>query len=97
MLRITTIDNGPTTTFRLEGRLVGDWVAELERCCISIKTADPTRKLEIDMSDVEFIDEKGEALLERWYLDGAELYGGDTFIESIIARIVEHSKPRYAA
>ena len=97
MLRITTIDNGPTTTLRLEGRLVGDWVAELERCCISIKTADPTRKLEIDMSDVEFIDEKGEALLERWYLDGAELYGGDTFIESIIARIVEHSKPRYAA
>ena len=97
MLRITTIDNGATTTFRIEGRLVGDWVAELESCCISVKTADPTRKLEIDMSDVEFIDEKGEALLERLYLDGAELHGGNPFMESIIARIVEHLELRYDA
>lgn len=97
MLRITTIENGPITTFRLEGRLVGLWVAELERCWISIKTSDPTRKIEIEMSGVDFIDEKGEALLEHLYRNGAKLHGGNPFMESIVARIAEHSKPQYDA
>jgi len=95
MLRITTIDSGATTTFRVEGRLVGAWVAELERCCISIKKAEPARKLEIDMSDIDFVDKKGEVLLERLFLDGAKLHGGNPFMTSIVAGIVEHSKLRY--
>lgn len=97
MLRITTTENGPITTFRLEGRLVADWVAELERCWITIKTSDPTRKIEIEMSGVDFIDEKGEALLERLYRNGATLRGGNPFMESIVARIAEHAKPQYDA
>ena len=32
MLRITTNDNPPVLTFRLEGRLEGAWVRELEQC-----------------------------------------------------------------
>jgi len=90
MLRITTIDNDPVTTFRLEGRLAGDWVAELERCFTSIKAADPSRKVEIDMSDLDFVDAKGELLLERLLLSGAKLHGSNLFIMSIVAGIVEH-------
>lgn len=94
MLRITTIANGITTTLRLEGRLVGDWVDELERCCTGPRAADPTRKIEIDASDVEFLDEKGEALLERLYLNGAKLRGGNPYMESIVADIVERSNQK---
>lgn len=94
MLRITTIANGTTITLRLEGRLVGDWVGELERCCTCLRTADPTRKVEIDASDVQFVDEKGEALLERLYLSGAKLYGKNPYMDSVIACIVERSNPR---
>ena len=32
MLRITVQENGQLTRFRLEGKLKGDWVRELERC-----------------------------------------------------------------
>jgi len=92
MLRITTIDDGPMTTFRLEGKLVGEWVDELERCYVSVKTVDPQRKIEIDISDLDFIDKKGEVLLERLYLDGARPHGDNPFLRSLIDGILEHSK-----
>jgi ABC-type transporter Mla MlaB component len=96
MLRITTIDKGQITILRLEGRLVGDWVDEFERCWIVIKSADPQQTLKIDLRDVEFVDEKGEALLERLFLDGAELHADNPFLKSVVARIVEHSKSERA-
>jgi hypothetical protein len=92
MLRITTIDKGQTTTFRLEGRLVGDWVTELERCWLDIKRADYKRRFRVDMSDVEYVHKKGKTLLNRLFLAGAELHGGNLWTRSIIADIVAHSK-----
>jgi hypothetical protein len=47
MLRITTIDKDQITIFRLEGKLIGDWVTEFERCWVSIKGAGPERKFKI--------------------------------------------------
>ena len=92
MLRITTIDKNRIATFRLEGRLVGDWVGEFERCWINTKNANHKRKLKIDLSDVTFVDEKGEDLLERMFLQGAELHADNPFLSSVIAGIVERSK-----
>ena len=91
MLRITTIDKGEVTVFRLEGRLTGVWVDELERVWTETSAVDPTRKVQIDVTDVEFVDEKGKVLLERMLLEGAELYPGNPFMTSVVADIVEHS------
>jgi len=90
MLRITTIDKGQTTTFRLEGRLIGDWVTELERCWIDIKSADCKRRFRVDMT--EDVDKEGKTLLKRLFLAGAGFHGGDLWIRSIIDDIVAHSK-----
>lgn len=92
MLRITTIEESQNATLRLEGRLVGAWVGELERCWISTKNANHKRKLTIDLSDVEFVDERGEELLERLFLEGAELHADNLFLRSLISAIVERSK-----
>jgi ABC-type transporter Mla MlaB component len=91
MLRITTIDEGQTTTFRLEGRLIGDWVTEFERCWLDIKSADCKRRFRVDISDVENVDEQGKTLLKRLFLAGAELHGGNLWIRAIVADIVAHS------
>ena len=91
MLRITTIDKGEVTVFRLAGNLAGAWVDELERFWTETNAADSTRKLQIDVTDVEFVDEKGKVLLERMLLGGAELHPGNPFMTSVIAGIVEHS------
>jgi ABC-type transporter Mla MlaB component len=92
MLRITTIEKSQIATLRLEGRLAGDWVGELERCWISIKNANHRKKLKLDLSDVEFVDERGEELLERVFLEGAELNADNLFVSSIISDIEERSK-----
>ena len=91
MLRITTIDKGEVTVFRLEGTLTGVWVDELERFWTETSAVDPTRKFQIDVTDVEFVDEKGKVLLERVLLEGAELHPGNPFMTSVVAEIVEHS------
>lgn len=62
MLKISQI--GPVTPaviLRLEGRIVGPWVAELRRACEEALTAD--RPLKLHLADVEFMDAQGVALL----------------------------------
>jgi anti-anti-sigma regulatory factor len=90
MLRITTTDKGEVTVFRLEGRLSGDWVDELEHFWTETNVGS-ARKLQIDMTDVEFVDEEGKVLLERMLLEGAELHPGNPFMTSVVAEIVENS------
>jgi len=91
MLRISKIGKDEVTIFRLEGNLTGVWVDELERFWREASAVDPTRKFQIDVSDVEFVDEKGKVLLERMLLEGAELHPGNPFMTSVVADIVEHS------
>jgi len=91
MLRITTIDKGEVTAFRLEGSLSGDWVDELERLWTETNAVGSARKLQVDVTDVEFVDERGKVLLERMLLEGAEILPGNPFMTSVVAEIVEHS------
>jgi len=65
MLRITTEENDSQTRFRLEGRLKGDWVRELEGCWRSAANTEPNRQFSVDLSSVDFIDESGKDLLTR--------------------------------
>jgi hypothetical protein len=55
----------------------------------------PQKKFRIDLSDVEFVDEKGEALLERLFQEDAELYADNAFLRSVIAEIVQRSLPEH--
>ena len=64
MLRITeerTSDN--SMTFRLEGRIVGPWVALLETS--SEEVLRQACELTLDLGDVVFADQEGAALLVR--------------------------------
>jgi ABC-type transporter Mla MlaB component len=79
------------TVFRLEGNLTGVWVDELERLWTKSNAVDSARKLQIDVTDVEFVDERGKVLLERMLLEGAEIHPGNPFMTSVVAEIVEHS------
>jgi len=62
MLRIThTHGNESIPTLRLEGKLLGPWVAELARSCDELPCS-PDR-LRLDLSAVTFVDGPGVALL----------------------------------
>ena len=72
MLKISQI--GPdnhTVTLRLEGRIVGPWVAELQHSCQEVLTGD--RSLTLHLADVEFMDAHGVALLSSLRARGVSL------------------------
>ena len=91
MLRITTEENDSVTRFRLEGKLVGDWVRELERCWIRFKHDGRTRRFAVNLNSVSFIDAKGAALLEAMVHEHVELEANNPFMQSTVQRIVEHA------
>lgn len=66
-------------TLRLEGRVVGPWVAELRQICES-----PIRdgsKLILDLAEVSFADDKGVALLSSLRSRGAKLLNATPFVK----------------
>lgn len=72
MLRITLTKNPNATTLRVEGRLTGPWVDELERTWRD--AADPNNgRVSVDLTDVTFVDEEGKHLLELMYEQGVKL------------------------
>lgn len=73
MLRITIDKNCRATTLRVEGRLTGPWVDELERAWRTV-TPDPSDgRVAVDLTDVTFVGEEGKKLLEVMYAEGARL------------------------
>jgi ABC-type transporter Mla MlaB component len=62
MLRITQAHGHESvSTLRLEGKLLGPWVAEFTRLCDELRC--PPDCLRLDLSAVTFVDGPGVALL----------------------------------
>ena len=63
MLRISVEDGPRQVTLRLEGRLSGIWVKELEDAWRETESTRHGRPLSLDVSAVEHVDQAGEYLL----------------------------------
>ena len=80
MLRIM-IDEAPTAvTLRLEGKLIGPWVEEVEQCWQKAFLNLGHRTMMVDLSAVSFVDSAGQSLLERMHLAGFRLAGGELMV-----------------
>ena len=88
MLRITTTDNPRVLTLRLEGRLEGPWVQELEKCWKSNLSSTTKPSLRVDLTDVTFIDAAGKDRLAAMHRQGAEFIADDLMTKAIVAEIV---------
>ena len=91
MLRVT-IDKDPSlTTFKLEGRVAGEWVNELERAWVA--EAGRSKFIKVDLTGVTFVDEEGKKLLGRMVEQGSNLYATDCMNRSIIEEITRQRHP----
>ena len=88
MLRITTNDNPRVLTLRLEGRLEGPWVQELEKCWKSNLSSTTRPSLRVDLTGVTFIDAAGKDRLAALHRQGAEFIADDLMTKAIVAEIV---------
>jgi anti-anti-sigma regulatory factor len=96
MLRITTQNLAPVTSFVLEGKLVGPWVRELEECWENALAADPSRAVLVNLAAVTFIDSEGRALLARMRRQGVRLLSTGVLINAIVAEIEAVEGPKTA-
>ncbi len=96
MLKITIAKNPRCTTLRVEGRLAGPWVDELERAWRSVN-ADPAEgRVSVDLTDVTFVGEEGKMLLETMYGEGAKLKACGCVTRRLVEEI-ERTLPRLPA
>ena len=73
MLKITLHDSARELQLKLEGRLSGLWVHELEQCWQTASSTTQGRKTVVDLGEVDFVDPAGESLLARMHAQGVEL------------------------
>ena len=85
MLKISTSTEALNTTFELEGRLAGAWVAELERCWREVA---PGHAVMLSLDAVTFIDDDGKKLLARLHQSGAELKASGCMNRCIVQEII---------
>ena len=81
MLKISQVEPvNHSVTLRLEGRVVGPWVTELNKSCEKVLTEG--RSLELRLADVEFMDAQGVALLLSLRSRGVSLLECPAFAEA---------------
>jgi anti-anti-sigma regulatory factor len=94
MLRITIHNEANVTSFVIEGKLVGPWVEELEKCWNSVLAADSSETLLVNLAAVTFIDSAGRALLAGMRRQGAKLLSSGVLINAIVAEIEAEEGPK---
>jgi anti-anti-sigma regulatory factor len=88
MLKITTLTNAESIALRLEGRLAGPWVQELERCWDSVVGSTTNHPLTVDLSAVTYVDSAGKDLLKKIHKQGARLVASGCLTSCIVNEIV---------
>jgi anti-anti-sigma regulatory factor len=92
MLRIT-IDEGPgSVTLRLEGKLIGPWVEEVEQCWRKVFATLGVRTVLADLSAVDFVDPCGQGLLVRMHAAGFRLAGRGPMTQHLVDQIDQESR-----
>jgi hypothetical protein len=86
MLKIVRIDQGShrsVTALKLEGKLLGAWVGELNRVCEKLCTSPGV--LDLNLAAVTFIDPAGLELLRDLIRRGTTISGCSGFIEELLS------------
>lgn len=83
MLRLTVVLQTPEeVVLKIEGRVSEEGVDLLEQ--EGIRWFQEVRRLVLDLTDVQFIDRAGIALLQRWSGERLVLRGGSFFVRTLL-------------
>ncbi len=87
MLRVTVNKKDSVETWELEGKLSGDWVAELERCWKD-RTRQAGVTVQVHLKAVSYIDGPGKQLLAEMHNDGVEIKGCGCMARAVVEDII---------
>lgn len=77
-LRITVNEGPESTTMKLEGKLIGPWVAELDRAWRSLVASLSSKKLRVDLRGIVRIDPDGRDILAEIHRQTGAEFLADT-------------------
>jgi hypothetical protein len=89
MLRITVHEDAGSRTFRLEGKLAGPWVRELEDCWQSALAGQRKDVLRFDLTGVTYIDALGKTFLAARHAEGVEFLAQCCLTRAVVAEITD--------
>lgn len=90
MFKVTVRQANTNETWEIEGKLSGDWVAELERCWKERLTPAGI-PLQIQLKAVSYIDAAGKELLMRMHGSGVEIVGCGCMTKAVVDEITRNS------
>ena len=79
MLKISLVDSSNhVVTLRLEGRIAGPWVTEVQKVCE--KLLGDGRSVKLDLAEVSFVDQDGLAILSSFRSRGISMAECSPFV-----------------
>lgn len=87
MLRITLEKAMTGPTMKLEGRLVGPWVTELQQLWETIRDSEEHGNFRVDLKGVTSIDERGKALLRQIHKQDGTIIAPGCWTKAIMEEI----------
>lgn len=96
MLRVTMEAGKQPPTLKVEGKLCGPWVPELEKEWSRAASEAENGEVIADLSNLTFLDSAGWDLLERMVQQGVDLEAHELLPRFVITEIKSHlgRKPR---
>ena len=94
MLRIHIHQRDGATSFTLEGRLIGPWVKELEKCWQDAISAEPQSSILVNLATVSFVDSEGKELLTRMRRRRVRLASSGILMNAIVDQIEHEARKR---
>jgi hypothetical protein len=87
MLKITLHDSARELRFKLEGKLMGLWVAELRQCWHTAASTTSGRRTVLELDEVDFVCPEGESLLAEMHHEGVRLTAATPVTRAIVDEI----------
>lgn len=87
MLRVTVATDEQGPVMRLEGRLAGPALVEVEHCWQCALAEHPEQAPRVDLRAVTFIDEKGKSFLKHAFLQGARFLSAGCLTRAYVEEI----------
>jgi positive regulator of sigma E activity len=83
VLRISSVSHGGSrVTLKVEGTLVGEWVALLEAECLS--RLDEGEVVELDFADVSLVNRSGIVMVRALIAKGVGVIGANALVNALL-------------
>jgi len=95
MMKVEIQESGDEVVLKVEGRLAGPCVAELENCWNVARASHPKSAIAVDLKNVTCVDRAGKYLLQLMQRNGVSFLGAGLATQDILEQIMEQPECRH--